>query len=131
MSEVTSPQGTGDDQEQITRFLRRRVGESLRSVTFVDSDGYTLQYVRDDVDAQYSDALLQSIFRDLEAEAKRSAMEEQQYQLGQLGCTVRCFAEGLVLLFPRDDSRNLVMSMDAEAAPRLHSFVRDCRQELR
>ncbi|MFC7131597.1 MULTISPECIES: DUF7522 family protein [Salinibaculum] len=130
MSRPDTPSDGAGEQDAITRFVRRKSGETLRSVAYVTADGYEFSYVRDDVREQYSGEMVDAIFDDLADEALEARSEESQYQLGALGCVVRCFAEGIVLNFPREEKPNLVLSMDPAAAARLHSFVGDCHRRL-
>lgn len=130
MSRPNRPSDETGEEDAVTEFLRRKSGDALRSVAYVTSDGYEFSYVREDVREQYSEEILETIFDDLADEALDAKHEESQYQLGALGCVVRCFAEGIVINFPRGDEPNLVLSMDPAAAAQLHSFVGDCHRLL-
>lgn len=112
--------------EALTEFLSERVGDHLRSVIRYDEDGADLVYARDDVAADYSDAELERVFRDVRLESVGKPHQEDLYDHGRLNCTVRCFEDGVEIHFARDETSGTAVSLDPEVFVAHNTFVGKC-----
>jgi hypothetical protein len=121
--------GNGDGEE-LTAFLRRRIGDGLRSVVAVDGDHREFRYVRADLRAEYGGETVSAILDALARVGEREREGADRYRMGGLGCLVRVFDEGLVFQFTRADGPDLVVAIEPDVAPRLHAFVGECRDRL-
>jgi len=116
--------------EDLVTFLRDRAGDYLRSVVYYDRDSFELLYLRDDVEDEYTGGEIERVVDDLRLESFGAAQQEDLYVHGALGCTVRCFEEGVELHFPHEDFTGTAVALEPGAIADLHSFVGDCLERI-
>ncbi|GGN07265.1 hypothetical protein GCM10009021_02910 [Halarchaeum nitratireducens] len=92
---------------------------------YYDEDDWTTIYVRDDLATErLRDSVPNIVERTREA---RALVREDDYErLGETTATTEVHDSGVVLHFPREDRRGVIISLDREAARRLSAFVSQC-----
>ncbi|GGM70205.1 hypothetical protein J2752_001853 [Halarchaeum rubridurum] len=105
--------------------LCERVGDDLRSVVVYTASDYDLQYVRDDVAADYDEhaierAVEEMRFKSLEADYIEDVFRERH---GDHRCTVTYFADAVELHFPVSATTGLSVAVDAAYFARQDSFI--------
>jgi transcription initiation factor IIE alpha subunit len=114
--------------EDLTDFLKERVGEYLRGVGFYDADEYEVLYVRQDLRRE---SLKEDIDRMMDRLRQETRPKENRaFPFGELDGTVRSFEEAVVMHFPLPQEHGAVVTLDPEAARQLNDFMRECVQRL-
>jgi len=111
---------------RLADHLQKRAGEYLRSVIHYDVDDYTIVYMREDVEAQYSEEDIDDVVNQLFSENFFTGKQEELYVHGNLQCTIHCFSHGVEMHFPMLDPQGAAVSLDPQATEELYSFVGDC-----
>lgn len=112
--------------QDLADFLQRKADDYLRSVIHYEGETYNIVFLRDDVKSGYSDEDVEEIVEELFWEGYSTPLQESVYPHGELNCTIRCFENVVGMHFPHDDTAGTAVSMDAQAARDLYSFVGDC-----
>lgn len=110
--------------------LSDRFGDALRSVGYYDDGGTEIEYVRDDVEADYETGDVDRVFRDAKLEALDQPHQESLYTHGELQCTLRCFEEATELHFVQRESEGIVAAIDAGALTDLRETIGDCLEAI-
>lgn len=113
-------------ESAIATTLSKRFGDDLRSVGYYDDDGAEIEYMRDDVEANYENGDVDRVFRGAKLEALDQSHQESMYAHGDLQCTVRCFEEATELHFVQHQTKGFVVAIDAGKLTELRKTVEDC-----
>lgn len=115
--------------QDLVTALQLRAGESLRCIGHYTPEDWSIEYVREDVQAQHSTDEIEEVVEDLRWQAFKKEQAESQYDIGELECSIRVFDQGLVMNFPeRDRAAGTVVTLDPEAARQLVGFVEDVQE---
>mgnify|MGYP000574978612 CR=1 FL=1 len=123
--------------EPLAEFLRTELGDSLRSVIHysidVDERGepkldHDLVYVREDVDAAYTDEELQDVVRDLGLESFGKEFQERLYNHGALDSIIRCFEGAIEMHFIVGEGEGVAVAMEPETFVAERTFVGRCME---
>jgi len=124
--------------EPLAEFLRDELGDSLRSVIHysiaVDERGeptldHDLVYVREDVDAAYSDEERQDVVRDLGLESFGKEFQERLYDHGELNSIVRCFEGAIEMHFIVSEGEGVAVAMEPETFVAERTFIGRCMEK--
>lgn len=109
--------------------LREEAGSALRVVSWYAADDFGGLYVRDDLDREAvveRTRFLAERLMGRPPNARGSPMEE----LGQERAMVQVREQAVILRFPVEADRGLVVTLDVDAARDLHRFVTTCSERL-
>lgn len=115
----------------LTETLQSDLGEGLRAVAVADlSDrSYEVVYIREDIDAQYTDEMREEIFEEIVLENIAEARQTDLFPpLGRLDFTVRVFERGINLVGWDSDEAVFVGLTDDESL--IPAAIAACRREL-
>ena len=110
--------------------LHDYVGDSLRTVATYDADGYELHYVRDDVDALYTDDEYEAIRRELVMQDFEAGYLTDLFEGGDLSCAVHTFDDLVTFHFVDEEFDGLFVSVDADTTLQLKPFLDRCGAAL-
>lgn len=117
---------------RLQSFFEDRVGESLRSIITYEADTHAIEYLREDVAAQYSpDELADSIdtsrFDSLTGPLYEGAFSHEH---GELTCLVQAFEHAVEMNFILDDGVGVAVGLDIDALEDTSGLVADAREIL-
>lgn len=110
--------------------LRERVGDSLRTVGTYDADGYDVRYMRDDVEALYTEEELEAVRRELVLQDVEMAYLGDLFEGGDLSCAVHSFDDLVTFHFVDEEFAGLFVTVDADTTLELKAFVDRCGRAL-
>ncbi|MGB9987240.1 DUF7522 family protein [Salarchaeum japonicum] len=115
----------GDAHRQLHRFVEERAGDTYRTMFYYTADDWETIYVRDDVATDHlRDTVPEIIERTREA---RALVREEDYEtLGETTATTEVHESGVIIHFPEEDHRGVLVSLDPDAARQLTGFVSHC-----
>ena len=116
--------------DEFHEYLRDRLGGSLRSVVYYDSETERVSYVREDVTRKLSAEQAKRLVGFLR---ERDGAAEAYDRIGvdaNLKCTVRVWEDRIGIQFRHGPETGTVVTMEPTVARDLHSFVSDCESIL-
>lgn len=116
--------------DQFVTFLQQRAGKSLRAVRFYSAANHRSIYARDDVLQDVSETDVERIITQARQELKERANRQWEFTHGEMEATVRIFHNVVIINLLSSGNYGVLMSLDAEIASRLHSFIHDCQSWL-
>ena len=119
-----------DTRRAFLHALEEEAGAALRSVAVYDRAGYEFLTRDEDVDATYSQEMLDDIHRGMILEGLASDHLESMFDVGSLQCALYGFEDAYVFHFLGHEYDGLVVSVDAGAEIRVGSFVDVCKDGL-
>lgn len=114
---------------ELVEYLERRAGTSLRGTVAYDGNGTNVLYLRDDLQEVRLQSDVDRMLQRVRPESMSA--EERAFPFGDLHATVRVFDETVFMHFPTGNDRGVVVSMEAEAAHDLNTFVGECLERIR
>lgn len=115
-------------QKEISRtlstYLNERIGDLLRGVAHYQEDGFTVVYLREDIQETRHREEVNKMLQRIRHEG--TAEEEQSFPFGHLHATLRVFDETIFMHFPIENQTGVVVALEPEVARSLNSFVGDC-----
>jgi len=114
--------------DDLTKYLVNRVGQDLRGVLQYDGEDTKTLHLRDDLRQSEMQSRIDRMLGRLKPESTRA--EAAAFPFGDLHVTVRCFDEAIILHFPTERERGIVVSLEPAIATDLTSFARTCSQEI-
>lgn len=114
--------------QELVAFLKDETAPHLQGVAGYTDDGLEFVQIRDDVMEARLREDVERLIDHLRAETKEA--EEAAFQMGALNVTVRCFDEGIVLHFPFEQRRGIIVALDRPAAADLTTFTRKCLDQI-
>lgn len=114
---------------QLVQFFEDRAGTLHRGTVRYEADGIEFLHLREDIN---EDRLRDQIERVLARLQPEGTAEEDLafFHLGSLEATVRVFEQAVILHFPTGRDHGVVVSLDAEAARELNTFIDECQRRL-
>lgn len=103
--------------------FEERFDEELRSVSYYDSDGNDIVYLREDIGDQYEKGERQRVFREARLEAIGNEHQESMYRHGSLQCTLRCFEDATELHAIVSETEGILAAVDAGAIDDLRETI--------
>lgn len=124
------PPSTVDDSDALVRKLHDEAGASLRSVSTYDGDSYEMLYMRENVDAIYSETEIDDIFDDLRLEGWGRDTLEGLFNAGDLECSLYGFDDAMMFHFVTTDFAGALVTYDRGAGVDTEEFIRVCKREI-
>ena len=115
-----------DVQDELVDELQAEVGDALRSVATYDRGDYELLYVRDDIDAAYSDEERAELFKQIEIEGMGYSHFEGLFHTGALESAIYGFEKALMVQFPADEFTGLFVTVDRDVTMNPESIIQTC-----
>jgi hypothetical protein len=115
---------------ELPGLLREELGESLRVVATHHERAYDFVYLRNDVEAKYSQGEFQKIFEDLVLEGMERNHFEQLFHIGALEGGAWGFEEAAVVYFPGEGYSGLVVSIDRNGPINIDRLIKLCRANI-
>lgn len=114
---------------RLREFFEERTNGELRSIIRYDDDTVDVEYVRDDVAAQYSDDELERAIDESRLESLHVPLYEHAFSKnhGDLQCMITCFENVIEMNFAIDDGVGAAVAIDAEAMDDAHGVVSEAR----
>lgn len=109
--------------------LREEAGSSLRVVSWYAADEFGGLYVRDDLDREAVVERTRFLAERLTGQPDDTS-DTPLEALGEERAMVQVRGEAVILRFPVEVDRGLVVTLDADAARDLHRFVSTCSERL-
>ena len=116
--------------DRFVAFLDERTGESLRAVRLYSRDSHRSLYARDDVRRQTADRDVSRLVDRARTELDEHADDVWWFTTGDLEATVRVFRGSVVVNLFASKDHGVLVSLDATATSKLHSFIHDCKTWL-
>lgn len=116
--------------DRFVSFLQQRVGQSLRAVRFYSETDHRSLYARSDVQQNTSRNDIEQLVTHARRELQERADDQFRFTEGEMEATVRVFHDVVVVNLLSSSDRGILLSLDADIASRLHSFVHDCQSWL-
>ncbi|WP_137285421.1 DUF7522 family protein [Halorussus salinisoli] len=116
--------------DKFVTFLQQRAGQSLRAVRFYSETNQRSVYARDDVQQEISQTDIEQIVSQARRELMERADDQWQFTHGEMEATVRIFQNAVIINLLSSGNFGVLLSLDAEIASRLHSFIYDCQSWL-
>jgi hypothetical protein len=114
---------------RLVEFLEEKTGEHLRGAIHYSEDGYETLYMREDIDARYSDEDLASLSRYYSQQSKVHNTEEP-FSLGECHCNVSFYDDAILFHFSQGDSIGTVITLEPEAGRDIVGFITECLKML-
>ena len=109
----TDVEDLDDETHALVDAILEGSGETVRMAVRYDGDEFELLYVREDIDAQFSDAELTERVKALTMKGLGDPVEEGTlFDFGQLDATVRWYDSAVVATFPTEEWSGLVFTFD-------------------
>jgi len=117
--------------DRLTTYCRGRAGENLRSVVEYNDDSYVVAYLRDDLQAQYSE----DQFDDLVQQARQVhtrvvAVGAEESPLGKAQATVHYFENAVVMQLVVDEKQGYFATFNSSVGQTLGAFIMDCLERV-
>ncbi|MFB6130046.1 MAG: hypothetical protein ABEJ28_04390 [Salinigranum sp.] len=109
---------------RLVQFLEERAGDYLRAAVHYTSDDSHVLYMREDVDALYSDSEMDDLFTYWRR--RRGEQGQEPFSLGNLHCTVQFYDDALLFHFTQGETVGTVVALDPEAGRDIVSFITQC-----
>lgn len=119
---------TEEDLEELTPYLKKTAGETLRGVVSYDGDEYDVRFIRDDLRERRVKSEVDKMIDRLRQESR--SRERRSFPFGDINATVRSFEEAMVLHFPKTQERGIVVTLDPEIARQLNTFLGSCLERI-
>lgn len=108
--------------ERLAEYLRDRAGENLRGVIEYDGDGYEINYMREDLDA---DAFRQRVEYAYTRILQGQTNESELAAFGKSYATLSVREYAVILNLRRTPTEGILVGLDPGAARQLVSFIHD------
>jgi hypothetical protein len=109
-----------DRVRSLVESLREReeLDASVRMILRFEGEAHEVEYIREDVDDQYTDPELEERFKTLVMKGLGDPPREQAlYDFGPLRATVRWFDEAVCAYFPDEEWAGVVVVLDRVESP--------------
>lgn len=116
--------------DRFVAFLNERIGDSLRAVRLYTPDSHRSLYARDDVRERLSDKDVARFVARAQEELEERTDDIWWFTAGDLEATVRMFQETVIVNLLVSKEYGILVSLDANVASQLRSFIDDCQDWL-
>lgn len=114
---------------RLVGFLEEEAGVYLRGAIHYSNDGYESLYMRDDVDALYSDERMEELCAYYRRQSKVQSSEEP-FTLGSCHCNVSFYDDAILFHFSQGENVGTVVTLDPEAGRDIVGFITECLERL-
>jgi len=114
---------------RLREFFEEQTDGELRSVIRYDTDSVEVEYVRDDVAAQYSEDGLRKAIDESRLDSLHAPLYEHSFSKdhGDLQCMITCFENVIEMNFAVDDGVGAAVAIDADAMNDAHGVISRAR----
>ena len=114
---------------RLREFFEEQTDGELRSVIRYDTDSVEVEYVRDDVAAQYSDDGLRKAIDESRLDSLHAPLYEHAFskEHGDLQCMITCFEHVIEMNFAVGDGVGAAVAIDADAMDDAHGVISQAR----
>ncbi|MFB6154691.1 MAG: hypothetical protein ABEJ22_02275 [Haloferacaceae archaeon] len=112
---------------ELVSFLDRRAGDGLRVVAEYDDSGFSLVYVRDDIEREEVSAVAEEVYRNLWHSGGEHSLVDDR--LGRLTASVQLRERAVTIALRREDG-GVFVSMERSVARNLDLFTQQCLEVL-
>lgn len=116
--------------EGLVDELRDDIGDGIRTVATCDRGEYDLRFIRDDVDAEYSEEEISRLFQQVEIEGMGYAHFEELFHTGELECAIYGFEGALMFQLPVDEFSGLFVTTDRDIRLNPESVIGICKEAI-
>ncbi|WP_435068290.1 hypothetical protein [Haloplanus sp. C73] len=118
-----------ESANRLVEFLEDEAKEHLRGAIHYSEEGYELLYMREDVDAMYSDDDLLNLSAYYRQQSDVQTTDEP-FTLGNCHCNVSFYDEAILFHFGQGDSIGTVITLEPEAGRNIVGFITECLKLL-
>lgn len=115
---------------RLADIVRQQTNDALRSITEYDDRDYTIHYIREDIEANYSPDEIEDIIEELVLGSLGAAHFESLFDAGNFECSIFGFKEAVMFHFLRSDTQGVFITVDRDVNLNLDEFIRTCKREL-
>lgn len=114
---------------RLREFFDEHTNGELRSIIRYDPDTVEIEYIRDDVAAQYSEAELKDAIDESRLESLYAPVYGHAFSKdhGELQCMITCFENVIEMNFAVADGVGVAVAVDAEAMDDTHGVLSQAR----
>lgn len=113
---------------RVTKLLRERVGEGLRTVVTVGSDDFEVHYLRDDLAQEYSRETFAAVVDTFRLEQPQLSPGTGTLPVGERRAVVHYHEEAFVVQLPVAADESVLVSLTPDAGRDLLTFLETCRR---
>ena len=124
------PPNDVSDTHRWVQKLHEEAGDALRSVAKYGEEDYEMLYLRENVDAIYSEDELDKVFDDLRLEGWGRATLQELFNAGPLECSIYGFDEAMMFHFVDDGFKGALVTYDRNAGVETEEFIQACKSEF-
>jgi len=109
--------------DDFVAFLRDIADPHVRSVVTYTDDAFTVEYIRKDLTAQYTQSEVETLIETFRNDERTETRRETSLNAGEHHTTVRLYDESIIIHFPQDSTHRTLVAFDPTVAPRLTNFI--------
>lgn len=114
---------------ELVEYLSNRAGSHLRACAYYDETDYSILYLKDELDQQYTERELEKIADHMRQKVRRSRAE-RLFKMGEFRCSLLGYEDGLVLHFPQGGSKGTIITLEAAAASNFNTFTSEFAERI-
>ncbi|WP_232820477.1 hypothetical protein [Halorussus litoreus] len=118
-----------ESANRLVEFLEERADEHLRGAIHYSEDGYESLYLREDVDAMYSDKKMTDL-AEYYRQQSRVQSSDKPFALGNCHCNVSFYDDAILFHFSQGDKIGTVITLEPEAGRDIVGFITKCLELL-
>jgi hypothetical protein len=116
--------------KELTHFLEKRVGNSLRTVVIVKEEGYSVVHINDKLREQYTQESFSDVVESFRLERPHLNPDTHERPLGERKALVHYHQQAFRLQFPFSARESILVSLDCETGRDLLVFIEECRKRV-
>ncbi|MFC6784496.1 DUF7522 family protein [Halobaculum halobium] len=114
---------------RLVEYLDAQADDYLRGAIHYSEGGYESLYLREDVDALYSDQKMQELC-DYYRHQSNVQTAEEPFSLGNCHCNVSFYDDAIIFHFAQGDDIGTVVTLEPEAGRNIVGFITQCLKQL-
>lgn len=114
--------------QKLTKYLRNRLGDGLRTVVVVQGDGHEIHYLREDLERAYTTETFADVVDTFRFETPFMSPDIDSRPVGKRHAIVNYHENAFVLQFPFSESESLLVSLAPDTGRDLLDFIEQCRR---
>jgi hypothetical protein len=118
-----------ESANRLVNYLEKQAGPYLRGAIHYSEEGYDPLYMRDDINALYSDGKMDELTEYYRRENQYHSSQEP-FELGNNHCTVNFYDGALLFHFTQGDEVGTVITLEPEAGRDIVGFITECLKQL-
>lgn len=114
---------------ELQEFFEAEAKAELRSIVRYDLEGVEVEYIRDDVEEQYSEAEVAKAVDESRLDSLHAPLYEHTFSKdhGELQCMITCFENVIEMNFAIADGVGTAVAIDSEAMDEAHGLISEAR----